>query len=176
MVSVCGQQAFEALAGTPWEDPRNEQKLLDEAFEKNDPKTDRNLIGQLQLANERGDENRKLQLMRRIEKILQDQSLKGHAGEIIRSASAENQTQVQQAQSRAERFNKLLKQYLQSPAVFLSEAWSRTLDPILQSASQVNWVLPGESKIILRVNTDPKITSELQTIRRRSIKENKSPD
>lgn len=123
------------------------------------------LIGQF---TTQSDSTKADQLLQQIEQILLSNATGGEASKIIADAKAYKTQRIQNAESRAKRFNDLLPEFEKAPQFMLERLWADVRDEILDSPTIEKFYLTvNDGKTILKINRDPDVS---KAIRREQLK------
>lgn len=99
-------------------------------------------------------------ILNRIDDILGDRSkISGEASTMISQARIYETNTIQQVKARADRFEKLLPRFRESPQYFVLSEWWKVRGEILGSPKMEKYYLPNsKEKIVIRISKDPEIT------------------
>ena len=177
LTQVVGEAQFRQLAGEPWNDPAIELQRAQAGTFEDEPY---NLIGHFSYLEDRlavaslpSAARTKLQAQAQvvretIDTILVRATTGGEVRKIIANAEATKTRTIQNAEQRAKRFRELLVHYKKAPTVFLEKTWADVLDEVLQGPTvEKIYISPGQKGMILHLNQDPRIASELRNYYRK---------
>jgi regulator of protease activity HflC (stomatin/prohibitin superfamily) len=185
LISAVGAKHFAELVGQPWISAALHRRRTRDGRWDNQAY---NLIGQyndleeqLQLARDEAtpDQGRIDQLQKRmqairaqIDDVLTQTTIGGQTSEVIAQAESLKTRTIQNAERRARRFDQLVAEYDKAPQVLLEKLWSDTLDDVLSQPTAIKWFLkPGQSGMVIHLNTSPQILRQIRNFRRKQQRE-----
>jgi len=121
----------------------------------------KDLIGLYEKAH---DQDAQTEILEQIDSILLSNATGGKASEIIAEAKAYKTRVIQEAESRAKRFDQLLAEYDKAPRFMLERYWAETRDSILSSPTNEKYYLStsGDQKTVVRISQEPSFRKEIQ--------------
>ncbi|MHC4294144.1 MAG: SPFH domain-containing protein [Planctomycetota bacterium] len=103
------------------------------------------------------------QILRQIDEVLIGPAIGGLASEIIAEARAYRTQVIQEAESRAKRFDDLLEEFEKTPQFMLERHWADVREEILNSPTiEKFYITLGDGKTVLRISRDPEVRKEIQ--------------
>ena len=113
-------------------------------------------------AREMGDERLAEEVLAEIGRVITSGRTGGEAAKIINEARTYSERVRNNAQARAERFEKLLKEYRAAPDLFVKRLWTEVQREILTNPLTSKVLLPNAGKYVIRFSEPAKVRRDIQ--------------